>query len=487
VIAPSKTMLSIPKLCIVLVLLLGSQAWSRVLVRWSQAELPATALGVQELVIPWNPNLASTSLLRAASSRGYRVYVEVSLEALPDATTRLLKQPIAGLIVDVGTAQLSRSQVQSRTAHTATKMLFMLTGKQPQMRGQTVTTRDGVLQVSSPTAQPWLDSNLAMVRFYENSRLGEIPVYSFGWELHDSLQQENGPSLNDYALAIAESGAIHADLILNLHSKLETGLLKNEPAAWTTWKQLLAYVRFVSEHAGGGLQAWSNVGIVSDNYDAAYEPMNLMARHNIPFRVVPDDVSGGSLQDIDLVAAFTTPPQQGIAALENFAQNGGTVVVVDAKGKYPWQSVQPVETAEHAKSYVTGKGRVIELAEPVSDPETLAQDVRRLTAKDDTLISLWNALTTIAVPYRNARTGEVVLELVNYADEPIRIQVEVKGSFSAVRYETPDRGCCVELTPVQRDGFTDFVVPSLRVAGRIHLQTRTASRASQSDKSKGAR
>jgi hypothetical protein len=339
------------------------------------------------------------------------------------------------------------------------------------MRGQTVITSNGVLEVSSPTAQPWLDSNLAMVRFQQETRPGELLLYTFAWELKDTLQQENGPSVEDYSLAIAESGAIHADLLLNVHEKLQKALLDNEPAAWSSWKKLIPYMQFALRDEVDPLQPWSNVAVIVGDYDTAYEPMNLMARHNIPFRIVTGEVTGKALQGVALVAALTAPDQPSIRALNTFAHEGGTVILVDANGKYPWHSSPPIPAAEHAVSYAAGKGRVIELSEPIGDPETFAQDLRRVASKDSTLISLWNALTTIAVPYRDEHTGEVVVELVNFADEPMRIQVQVKGAYSSVRYETPDRGCCQDLSPVQHDGFTDFVVPSLAIAGRVHLET----------------
>ena len=67
---------------------------------------------------------------------------------------------------------------------------------------------------------------------------------------------------------------------------------------------------------------------------------------------------------------------------------------------------------------------------------------------------------------------EKVVEVVNYAQEPIPVQVRIKGSYSSVRYETPDRACCESLTPTQRGEFTEFVVPSLRIAGRVRLTSR---------------
>jgi hypothetical protein len=85
------------------------------------------------------------------------------------------------------------------------------------------------------------------------------------------------------------------------------------------------------------------------------------------------------------------------------------------------------------------------------------------------LISLWNALTTVAALYDDPSGRESILELVNYSEEPVGIQIQVKGSFPSVRYETPERGCCESLTPELRNGFTEFEVPHLVIGGRVHL------------------
>jgi hypothetical protein len=130
---------------------------------------------------------------------------------------------------------------------------------------------------------------------------------------------------------------------------------------------------------------------------------------------------------------------------------------------------------EHAVSYAVGKGKVLELSEPVTDPETFAQDIRRLLGKENVLMSLWNGLTTIAVPYREHGGTVKVLEFVNYAEEPLRVQVQVKGSFASIRYETPEHKCCESLVPLKHNGFTEFVIPELRIAGRVHLEANQAN------------
>jgi hypothetical protein len=132
---------------------------------------------------------------------------------------------------------------------------------------------------------------------------------------------------------------------------------------------------------------------------------------------------------------------------------------------------------EHAVSYALGSGKVLEFSEPVVDPETFAQDVRRLLGTQSALMSLWNGLTTIAVPYSEHGKTVKVVEFVNYAEEALRVQVQVKGSFSSIRYETPEHECCESLVPVAHIGFTEFVIPELRIAGRVHLDAGLANAA----------
>jgi hypothetical protein len=71
--------------------------------------------------------------------------------------------------------------------------------------------------------------------------------------------------------------------------------------------------------------------------------------------------------------------------------------------------------------------------------------------------------------YQGEKTDETVIELVNYAQELLQVQVQVKGELASVRFATPERGCCEVLTPSYRDGFTEFVIPDLIIGGRVIL------------------
>jgi hypothetical protein len=454
-------------------LLASSLAWSTVFIRWTSSSLPPTAaeLGVTDLVIPWNNSFQAQ--VRAARTRGYRVYVEVPLDKAAAAATSASE--LAGIIL---TAQASENEEvkkalpKLREAHPRLKFLVLdPEGKQPEMRGSLVIKKGSVLEVSSPTAQPWIDTNLALVKVDQRARPEQSPLYKFSWGApSDSDSQRPTLTADDYSLAVAEAGAFHADLILDVDNRLQQAIGNRDPQALTLWNQVRLYANFYSHSAEAGLKAAANVALVVDDLDPSDEAMNLLARHNIPFKVfVAGDVRSESLEAFNVVVVFAKPDRSTSERMGDLATRGKTVVLVDAHGSYPWQKGSPERLNEHVLSYVVGNGKVLELSEPVSDPEVFAQDIRRLIGTQNVLLNLWNGLTTIAVPYAQAGENVKSLELINYSGDPLRLQVQVKGSYSSIRYESPELKCCESLVPAEHNGFTEFVIPDLRIAGRVHL------------------
>ncbi len=460
---------------ILVCLLAATPGWSKVLLRWTLPSMPAAAtVDIKDLVVSWD----AEALIRNARSQGYRVHVEVPVGQAADMARSTDKNNLAGIILNPGDSQpvqIDDELQRLRSAYPGLPVLLLNPkAKQPQLKGQLVIKRDGILQVTSPTAQPWIDTNLALVRLDQAFSPAQTPLYEFQWDVSDPQQQEHGPDAADYLLAVAEAGAFHADLILDLHPMLQTDLSRNDPAALAVLDQIERYLAFTLRRDKNVGEPEANVGVVTDSSQKSYEPINLFARHNIPFAVLKaSELKPQSLEGFSLLVVFATLDGPTTKAIADFASKGGVVVVVmlGAQVAYPWQTGQPVPAGEHSVAYATGKGRIIELQGPVIDPETFAQDMRRLigTDKDKVEISLWNALTVIAVPYSVPGGREKLVELINYAQEPIPVQVQVKGSFSSVLYETPDRACCESLTPVQRGEFTEFVIPALRIAGRVRL------------------
>ncbi len=441
--------------------------------QWNDATLPpASSLGVNDIVVAWERS-APAALLATARKQGYRVYVESPLDQATSAAKGCAEASCAGIILNVlesESAETEKSIARLRSAYPKLRVLVLSpNGKQPKMRGSLVIKRDSVLEVSSPTAQPWIDTNLACIKIEQRARRPQIPLYTFSWA-------EQGPqtvlTADDYSLAVAEAGAFHADLVLPLDEHLQEGLNKRDREAWALWNQVRSTLRFSADAGTRVLEPAANVAVIVDQLDTNDEVANLLSRHNIPFQVfIAADLKTEELKGFDIVIVFAKPNAETAERIKNLAMGGATVVAVDAHGKYSWQSSQPVQVNEHTTLYPVGNGKVLELAEPVSDPETFAQDIRRLLGKQNALLSLWNGLTTIAVPYKDSSARITLLELVNYAGEPLRLQVQVKGSFSTIRYETPEHGCCESLEPVKHNGFTEFVIPEIRITGRVHLES----------------
>lgn len=450
----------------------------KVYVRWTGNELPPVkVLGVSDVVIPWSD--AAQSLVAAAKKQGYSVYLEATLAQLGAVAAAGANSGAAGVVLKATTAaeesQLGESARGMRAKYAKLKFLVVsANGKQPDMRGWLVFQKNGILQVSSPTSQPWLDQNLATVRHERAFEAGHAPFYTFSWDVSDPLVKENGPSPQDYSLAIAEAGAFRADLLLEIYEKQQKGLTSGDKAALADWEPVKRTIAFY-EHKSDGDKEAADVGVLTDDYDTSYEPINLMARHNIPFRVLHStDVTAEDLAGLDVVIEFAAPRKELVETLRAFAEKGGVVVLVNQPGSYPWESSEG-KTKGPSVTYTAGKGRVIELKEPVSDPETFAQDVRRLMEKQDVPVNLWNSLTTLVVEYPAAKTGETIVELVNYDEERTQVQVQVKGNFTAAKYESPERGCCETLKTEHVNGFTQFVVPDLVSGGRVRLEAESGT------------
>jgi hypothetical protein len=451
--------------------LFAAPSWGRVLLRWTQPAVPATdILAVNGLVIPWGPTAVAAA--KRARGLGYDVYLEVDLQQASAAVSAA--QGLSGIMLDPGgTTQLAAEQAAARLRlqHPGLPILVVDRGaKQPQMRGHSVITSHGVLETSSPTEQPWLDCNLALVRYDRALYSHQAPLYQFDWDLPEPLQQQQGATAADYILAAAEAAAFRADVILSLRDDVQARLAHGEAQALTFWKQVRPYLRFAQ---GGPAYpaAPAEVAVIPDNDYNWFEPANLMARHNIPFQIVnPARLTSRELHQFHVLVIFVVPNKDAANNILEFASRGGVAVLVDAKGAYPWHSEKATRENNATATYLLHKGRIMELLKPVDDPDTFASDIRRLLAKRMPSISLWNAWTTIAVPYRRPGSADMVVELVNYAQDPLSVQAQVKGRFGSIRYESPQDGCCRDLKAVQENGFTQFVVPNLATAGRVYLR-----------------
>lgn len=145
--------------------------------------------------------------------------------------------------------------------------------------------------------------------------------------------------------------------------------------------------------------------------------------------------------------------------------------MVDQRGDYPWHANPPSRQDAHSATFSVGSGEIVELREPVTDPETFARDLRRLIGPERSALGLWNSLTTLVTAYRQDATGETTLYVINYADVPDNVQVQIQGRFTSVQFESPDEGCCRPVQALEHNGFTEFTIPRLTIAVRVHLKS----------------
>lgn len=394
--------------CFALVLLVCSTrlALAEVFVRWDLNQVPSPqSLGISTLVVRG----ANGKTIKAALARGYRVYVEADAAKPGPAPAGA---SMAGVIAP---------------KHGA---------KWPHVRTNWVTKNKDVLQVTGRSSQPWIENNAALIRILQAGAPNATPVVTYDWQPITLSDRDEGPSLEDYLVAIAESGSFGGDLVLPLHERFQKRLLAGEPDARAEWTEIKRYLEFYSWDLVNRYRPIANIGVVAAQPMVWFEAMNLMARHNLPFAIIPPDkLNEAGLENLKLVIVLDKPIGQALAALDAFGRKGGKVRTVD---------------------------------KALSDPNAFALEMRKLLGADDRVIDIWNGITVLTAPYAAHEGGTVLVTALNYAHQPLPVQLRVKGTFSVVHYESPEDGVSL-LSPQHRNGYTEFVLPALRVGGRVFL------------------
>jgi hypothetical protein len=431
---------------LLLLLCAATAARAEVLIRWDRNEVPAPeSLGISTLVVPGTNKAA----VRSALAHGYRLFIEIDATTLtsgasdhgPTRKDTDLPEGLAGVVVR---GQASASQLLRLRQRLKSPRARVLTlderGKWPHIRSNWVTKNKDVLQVSSRTAQPWIENNGALLRIASAAHPGTTPLLTYKWEPITLSEMDEGPALENYLVAIAEAGSFGGDLLLPLHERFQNSLLLGQPQARAGWNEIRRYMEFYSWGLATRYRPIANIGVVTAEPMRWFEAMNLLLRHNLPFEVIaPSKLAARDLTSLDLL------------------------IVLDGKGGSP---VGPV--AEFAK-----KGdRVIEgekeSLKALSDPNGFAFDVRRALGREQRVIDIWNGITVLAAPFAEPGGDTVLLTVLNYAYQPLPVQLRVRGTFSQVHYESPEDAAA--LVPHEhREGYTELVLPALRIGGRVFL------------------
>lgn len=436
-----------------------------VLVRWDLDQVPAReSLGISTLLI----RVDRTTAIEDALAKGYRVYVELdsgSLGKLP-ALNRLSGAVVSGSLSPEQLAGL-KQRLAIPPGHIRTTENR---GKWPHVRLNWVTSQDDVLQVSSRTSQPWLENNGALIRIAQKERPGFVPLLAYAWTPITVSDAHQGPAVENYLVAIAEAGSFGADLVLPLHESFQRSLLLGMPRARAEWQDIRRSLEFYLWDLPRRYRPVANIGVISSDPVRDFVLLNLLTRHNLPFKLIPpDQLSAEAVAGMDLMILFDQVSGPQTEILAGFALKGGTVVLTSPTRGLPWQATAPLQESDDRASYQVGEGRVLELRAPVTDPNAFAMQVREVLGAERRVVDIWNGITVLTALYESADADALLLSVLNYAHMPQPVQLRVKGVYSQAHFESPESGDA-ELLPVRhRNGYTEFVLPALRVGGRVFL------------------
>lgn len=444
-------------------LLCSAPVRGEVLVRWDVDRVPApTNLGLTALLVP----AGNPAAIQNALAQGYRVYIEVQEKQTLKASAL---DRIAGVVVDGSLQPEERARLKRQLGARPLKVRETEgRGKWPHVRLNWVTKRDDVLQVSSRTAQPWLENNGALVRIAQTRQPDVPPLLAYPWSPITVSDVHQGPALENYLVAIAEAGSFGSDLILPLHAGFQRDLLLGKPAARAAWQEILRAIEFYAWDLPRQYRPVSNIGFVTADGMLDFEKLNLLTRHNLPFVLMTPDGLAGATAGLDVLIALDTDAAPPVEVLSDFAKGGGTVVLPGDTTGGPWRGTAPLQDTDAHASYAFGEGRVVELRKPVADPNAFALQIREVLGRDRRLVDIWNGITVLTALYQDAERATMLVSLVDYAHQPQPVQVRVRGLYTIGHFETPKQAP-VLLSLQHRDGYTEFVLPALHPGGRVFL------------------
>ncbi len=293
---------------------------------------------------------------------------------------------------------------------------------------------------AGPTGEPWVDSNGWKVRL-EAALRPKSNVFV------DAPPDPTRLVGGAYALAIADAAAHGGRWIVTLDDALAAGIANSQTSALDRWKEVTAATSFFAAHA-----AWSDyqpqavIGVVSDfsgaNEFLSHEMLNLLARTNQQYRVVPKIGAGAAsfkgLRALVCVDADEPAPAQRRDMLA-FVETGGLLVAGPQWGKMPGT---PAPEAEHPRYDVRalGKGRIAVARTQPDDPYILANDSVVLVSHRYELLRFWNAGAVGSFLTATPQGGRKVAHLIFYASQgPRDAAIRVAGRYRSARLWTLDR------------------------------------------------
>ena len=316
---------------------------------------------------------------------------------------------------------------------------------------------------AGPSAQPWIDSNIWLVRSF---RLDP------GWRPIWINQGPNSGAQGDYARCVADAAVAGGRWLVALDDDLRVRLLRKDADALATWRNVGVYLKFAEDHAEWRtLEPYGNVAFILDtageNTDYSNEYLNLVARRQVPYRLIersrlsPTSL-GGFQAALAVDLAVLSDAERKI--LSDFAEGGGLVVAGPAWGDAP-------ENNDYVEIPV-GKGRVVVYKEKPPDPEMVARDLLDLLEPEVMGLTAFNVPSVLTYVSVDGSGRRALIQLLNYATTPFdsKITLRLNGTFKSAHLYTPESAPVDLGVRVMSGGRTEITVPKLAIWGAVLLE-----------------
>lgn len=324
---------------------------------------------------------------------------------------------------------------------------------------------------AGPTGEPWVDSNGWKVRLNQAINQATNPGSQVWVAATPTVPMSNTAS---YVVALADSAASGGRWIVSLDDKLASGVAAQESRALDTWKRLTAAAGFFSTH-----KSWADylpqafLGIVSDfKSPQSHEALNLVARSNQQYRVIPvSTVSGSSFAHLRAVVyPDAEPPTTKVReAIETFVLTGGLLIAGPK-----WREVKGSTSAssDHPRFTVRtlGKGRVAIAKQSLDDPYLLASDSASLMSHRYELLRFWNS-GPVGSNYGVAPDARrALVQIVFYASHSMdSAAVRIVGPYRAARLLTIEQKEPRAVTYKLQEGAIEVHLPRVSQYAAVEL------------------
>jgi len=376
-----------------------------------------------------------------ARSLGVDVLGVVTAEDLAHGCTDRRESGLAGVVLQGAFTDAPAALAEFRRSAPAGMPVVFLSPGSPRPEGialfgslegaeARVRTTEGDAAVATPSSEPWIDTNLSLVRSMIAAR--GRPVW-----LGSSLEK---PPAADCFRTIADVAAEGGRWVISPDVSFLEELRRQKPEAVAAWRRISSYLEFFEKHSEWrGLSPAGGLGVIQDSAvkdpEVFGETLNLLMRRRVPYRIIPRPSLGTASLD-GLTAVLSTglpaPTDAERALLAQFVERGGLLVAGSNWSK--------VRNSAGAYSIVpSGKGQAVVYHEELPDPETVARDMPSLFGRNRLAVRIFNGPSVLCPARISSDGSRMLVQLINYASLPAEdVTVRVAGAWRTARILSPD-------------------------------------------------